>query len=94
MRWIEFQLSWWRAGTCGHGETNQFFKKTFNVCMTQLLLLSRWQKRLKVILKPSEAIENVTRSTLDGKDLKKGGLSSTVMDLKMTWWAVLGVEVC
>jgi hypothetical protein len=49
---------------------------------------------LKVILKPSEAIENVTRSTLDGKDLKKGGLSSTVMDLKMTWWAVLGVEVC
>jgi hypothetical protein len=41
-----------------------------------------WQKRLKVILKPPEAIENVTRSPLVGKDLKKGGLNSTMMDLK------------
>jgi hypothetical protein len=81
MRWIRFQLSWWHAGSCRHGETNQFLK-AFNVRMTQLLLLSMWQKRLKVILKPPEAIENVTRSPLVGKDLKKGGLNSTMMDLK------------
>ncbi|MCI47217.1 hypothetical protein A2U01_0068458, partial [Trifolium medium] len=60
--------------------------------MTQLLLLLRWQKRLKGVLKPPEAIEKMTLSTLVGKDLKKGGLSSTVMDLKMTGWALLGVE--
>ncbi|MCH92572.1 putative ribonuclease H protein, partial [Trifolium medium] len=39
-----------------------------------------------------EAIEKVTLSTLVGKDLKKGGSSSTVMDLKMIKWPLLGVE--
>jgi hypothetical protein len=94
LRWIEFQLLWWRAATCGHGETNQFFKKAFNVHMTKLLLLSRWQKRLKGVFEAAGSNKNVTRSTLVGKDLKKGGLSSTVMDLKMIGWALLGVEVC
>ncbi|GAU21808.1 hypothetical protein TSUD_176540 [Trifolium subterraneum] len=94
MRWIGFQPSWWRAGTCGHGETNQFLKKAFNARTNQLLLLSRWQKRLKGVLKTQEAIEKVTLSTLVGKYLKKGGSSSTVMVLKMIGWALLGVEVC
>ncbi|GAU49151.1 hypothetical protein TSUD_87340 [Trifolium subterraneum] len=93
MRWIGFLPSWWCADTCGHGETNQFLKKAFNAHMNQLLLLARWQKRLKGVLKTLEAIEKVTLSTLVGKYLKKGGSSSTVMVLKMIGWVLLGVEM-
>jgi hypothetical protein len=28
-RWFGFQISWWRAGTCEHCETNQFFEEDF-----------------------------------------------------------------
>ncbi|GAU14826.1 hypothetical protein TSUD_50380 [Trifolium subterraneum] len=62
MRWIGFQPLWWRVGTCGNGETNQFLKKAFNARTNQLLLLSRWQKRLKGVLKTLEPIEKVTLS--------------------------------